>query len=555
MDPERRHEPILRARQRRSGYGSSRRAARPSRRDAILISPGGTRSSVSAYGRPRRRGGGRALLGVLALLLVAGAVGVFTYTRPVGAAIAATPADAAIASCECTATGSLALADLEPGTYAVRVERAGFEPLDTSVALKRFSDNEFSFALKPLPQKTEVVVHPEGATVRILAGEREVAADTGKLAAEIPSGSYTVEATLKGCNAYRRDLVIDRKTSLELWLDPKGQLVHSLGMVTTSGAPKAVAITPDGREVWATILNGPPSIEIFDPVTLRRTGTVDIGEHGAVEIEFSADGTRAYASQMETARVFEIDTKTRKVLRSMDTESAWTKVVELSPNGKTAYAANWSGHDVSEIDISSGKLRRRIRTANTPRGLYATEDGAALYVAGFGTGDLDRIDLASGDSKTVFDGGGALRHIVADADKSILYISDMSKDVVWKHDMLTGKTTKFLETDEKPNTIDLSPDGAVLFVSCRGENNSKSYYIPGPEWGTILLFDTETGKPLDAVVGGNQCTALDVSGDGKLLVFSDFLDNRLRFYQVPDIGTLRAGDGGRFKQHFADLQK
>jgi len=155
----------------------------------------------------------------------------------------------------------------------------------------------------------------------------------------------------------------------------------------------------------------------------------------------------------------------------------------------------------------------------------------------------------------VFDSNGALRHLVGDPDKGVLYASDMAKDCVWAYDLKTGKTTKFCDTDAKPNTIDLSPDGKVLFVSCRGENNPKSYYIPGFEWGTILLFDTSSAKPLDAIVGGNQCTALDVSDDGTMLSFSDFLDDRLQFFEVPPYEILAAGNGGRWDEHFEDLKK
>jgi sugar lactone lactonase YvrE len=131
----------------------------------------------------------------------------------------------------------------------------------------------------------------------------------------------------------------------------------------------------------------------------------------------------------------------------------------------------------------------------------------------------------------------------------------MGKDAIWVLDMKTDTVKKLANTDHKPNTIDLSPDGRVLFVSNRGANNPTSYYLPGYEWGSILLLDAATGKPLDAVVGGNQCTALDVSEDGKLLVFSDFLDDRLRVYSVPGYDVLSAGGGGRFRAHFADLKK
>jgi YVTN family beta-propeller protein len=256
-----------------------------------------------------------------------------------------------------------------------------------------------------------------------------------------------------------------------------------------------------------------------------------------------------------SSKVFELDVASRTILRKLDTASTMTKVIALSPDEKTLYAANWAGNDVSVIDLASGAVRERIGVAKTPRGLWPTADGKSLYVAGFGNGELERIELATGKITMLFKSGGAMRHLVADEKAGKLYASDMGKNVVWVLDMKTDKVTKLANTDQKPNTIDLSPDGKVLFVSNRGANNPKSYYLPGYEWGSILLLDTATGKPLDAIVGGNQCTALDVSEDGKMLVFSDFLDNRLRVYAVPTYDVLAAGNGGRYAAHFADIKK
>ena len=45
----------------------------------------------------------------------------------------------------------------------------------------------------------------------------------------------------------------------------------------------------------------------------------------------------------------------------------------------------------------------------------------------------------------------------------------------------------------------------MLYVSNRGRNGS-NYYLPGPEWGSVLAIDTRTGRILDAIVGGNQPT-------------------------------------------------
>lgn len=545
----------------RSGH-SGRAAARKRARQKPLLSSYPTRAArrgrvfattTSAARRRRRRTAAAAVL-----LIAVACAGVFgwLWTRPVSVTVAAAPADALITfPGSLPATGTLGIDSVEPGDYPVTIVRSGFETRTVTITAQRLHGTSQRIELTPLPQHLKVSVTPKSGRIRVRARGTEVATAKGRLAADLPSGEITIEVTAPGKNTFERTLFLDRALDLKVRLDPEGQVVRGLGVIGCAGAPKGVALTPDGSEAWTTILNGPPSIEIFDPRTGERMGEVDIGKHGAVEIVFSKDGSKAYASQMETAKVFEIDVKTRKVSRSFKTQSAWTKVVALSRDERTLYAANWSGDDVSEIDLESGKLRRRIPVADTPRGLWPSADGTTLWVASFGVGHLERVDLLTGRVKKVFTGGGALRHLVADEKRGVLFSSDMGRDCVWMTNMKTGKTKRFTTVGHKPNTIDLSPDGRVLFVSNRGENNAASYYLPGPEWGSIMVLDAKTGEPLDGIVGGNQCTALDVSGDGKTLVFSDFLDDRLRVYEVPDYTTLATGNGGRSATLARDVMK
>ena len=55
-------------------------------------------------------------------------------------------------------------------------------------------------------------------------------------------------------------------------------------------------------------------IRIFDPLTGKKLASINLDDGGGVEIIFSNDNTKAYVSQMETARIFEIDTNTKKVI-------------------------------------------------------------------------------------------------------------------------------------------------------------------------------------------------------------------------------------------------
>jgi DNA-binding beta-propeller fold protein YncE len=403
------------------------------------------------------------------------------------------------------------------------------------------------------PHRLRVTSDPQGAQLRITREDGSTTVKRTPFSGTVTGGRLRLTLTRPGYNPLTEQLDLDHDRAVHRWLDPSGLLHRKVGVVSTGPAPKQVAFTPDGREIWVSLLGG-HGLQVFDRATLRRTADVRLGSHGAVEVVFTRDGRTVYASQMETASVFEIDRRDHRVRRQLPTRGVWSKVMALSANERTMYVANWVSNDVSEIDLTSGRVRRLLPTVHTPRGLYPTADGRRLYVAGYARGELASIDLATGRSTLLLHTGGAMRHLVADPARNRLYADDMATDQVFVVDLRTSTVRKLADTGHTPNTIDLGPDGRVLYVSNRGRNGS-NYYLPGPEWGSVLAIDTRTGRILDAIVGGNQPTGLDVSPDGRTVAYSDFLDDRMTLYAIPPYPTLAAGHGGRSRTYLADLPK
>ncbi len=401
------------------------------------------------------------------------------------------------------------------------------------------------------PVTLAVETQPTEASLAITQADGETLEGTTPFEGDVPGGLTTIVLSHVGYNTVTHDVGVKESISLRFYLDPEGLLHESYGRFTVGSQPKQVAFTPDGSEIWVTLLGG-KGLEIYDARSLTEIGSVQLGSHGSVEVIFNQAGTTAYISQMETGSVYEVDVASRKVQRQLNAGGNWTKIMALSPDEKTLYTANWTSHNVGVIDLASGSVVRTFSTVKTPRGLYVTPDGSRLYVAGFENGDISRIDLATGDSTIITKTGGAMRHLVGDG--SYLYADDMALAKVYKVDLATDEVTELAKVDAKPNTIDLSPDGRVLYVSCRGENG-ENYYLPGPEWGSVVMIDTATGRMLDAIVGGNQCTGLDISPDGTMLAFSDFLDDRVRLYLCPPTQVLIDGEGGRAGAHRADIPK
>jgi YVTN family beta-propeller protein len=402
--------------------------------------------------------------------------------------------------------------------------------------------------------RLRVVTHPTGAELVMRLPDGSTRTVTTPYTGRAPGGELSLALSRPGYNPLNQQVVLDRRRSLDLWLDPEGLLHHKLGEFTTGSLPKQVAFSPGGEEIWVTPL-GESGIEVYDAATFRRLTEIDTGRYGTVEISFSSDGSTVFASQMQTATIFEIDAETYEVRRQLDTGSVWSKVMALSPDGTKLYVANWSGDNVTEIDLATGKVLRQLPSVDMPRGLFVAPDGRRLFIAGFGRGELQRIDLVTGRSRVLLTTGGAMRHLVGDPDRGLLYADDMATDEAFVVDLATEEVRELAATDHSPNTMDLSPDGKVLYVSNRGENNPISYSMPGPEWGTVVAIDTASGRLLDAIVGGDQTTGLDVSPDGRLLAFSDFLDNRVSVYEIPEYETLANGDGGRVQDHLSDLEK
>ncbi len=499
----------------------------------------------------------RILFGIIIIIGLAAGSKYFYFSRAASAEILAEPAGAKIKLADFQAIDKLVITKLPASEYQLEVSRPGFKKYSEKVQIKNRKKLVKKISLEPQILNFKFDSNPTKTDFVLTLADGSEKKGTTPFEDKISAGKLKIKLSENNYNNLEQKLFLDRDRSELFFLDPQGQLVHHLLNISPAPSAKGVAITPDNKEIWTTLLlNAKKGVSIFNTLTGENTADINLAGAGGVEVIFSGNGQKAYISQMETAQIFEIDTKTKKILRTFSTNSSWTKIIELSADEKTLFASNWCGDDISEIDLTTGRLRRRIPTVDTPRGLYPTTDGKTLYVAGFGNGEIEKIDLATGKGKIIYNSGGAMRHIVADEERGLLYISDMAKNVIWQLSLKNDQVTKFVNTDRNPNTIAFSPDKKILFVSCRGENASaENYYIPGPEWGSVLLFDTESGQMLDAIVAGNQPTALDISVDGKLLVFSDFLDSRLEVFQIPSYDVLKSGKGGRSQLYKSELKK
>lgn len=344
----------------------------------------------------------------------------------------------------------------------------------------------------------------------------------------------------------RTVLCAQKELLLEEKLERTGSRCRRLGAFPTGVQPKSVAFTPDGNYIVTALLEG-RGIQVvradtLEPVPVEPLPEEYAGKVGFVELAFVEHTGEVWVSQMTTGTVHVYDLDGFRYKTSIDAEGNWSKVILVSADETRAYVSNWLSEDISVIDVDSRKTLHTIPVGGTPRGMVLSKDGNHLYVCRYDNGTIEKIDLARKKVvKTLTFRGGAKRHIVTDRETDTYYVSDMYWGSIF---IFSGKTDTLLKevyVGPNPNTIDLTSDGRYLFVATRGENNPESYRLKGHFFGKILVLDTKTNTIADWFWGRNQPTGLDVSGDDRLLAYSNFLDDHVEVYAT-GLYEVSAGD-------------
>ncbi|MBN2535374.1 MAG: YncE family protein [Spirochaetales bacterium] len=319
----------------------------------------------------------------------------------------------------------------------------------------------------------------------------------------------------------------------------KPLFMHQIGVYSCGSAPKQVDFSPDDRYIYITLL-GSSGFQIFDVKKREIIQKIYVGQWysrcGFVEGLFIEKYRSYFVSQMTTARIFEYTINENDVpeyKRSISTEGVWSKVIAYSEPLDLLAVSNWCSNDVSLIEYASGKVVKKLTGIIVPRGLAFSHDGKYLYVASYEGGLILKYATDTWEEKgRFFKKYGAMRHIRVSPDDRKVFISNMLHREVYEIDAESFKLVHTYKASFNTNSIDITADAKLLFVSNRGPNNPENYTLRSPENGKIMVFDLERKELLTSFSGGNQPTGLDVSNDGNLLAFSNFNDNTIELYEI-----------------------
>lgn len=246
---------------------------------------------------------------------------------------------------------------------------------------------------------------------------------------------------------------------------------RAISSVPVDHVVKSLAVSPDGRTVYASTVEG---IVLIDAATMAPIGEF-IPVHGGSEIAVSPDGTRAYVANDEFKRVVPIDLTTNSAEPPVLLTGTPNDIV-YAPDGATVWVAVEENQNLTPIDVVTDTPGVPIDLGVPPFRIDISPDGAFVYATVYGAGSeepvLQPVDLGhriAGPPIALPDNVVA-QYVVVAPTGTVAYVTDGSGGQVTPVDLTTRSARPPIPCT-LPLGIALTPDGAGAYVTSTGLDN------------------------------------------------------------------------------------
>ncbi|MFI5312192.1 MAG: beta-propeller fold lactonase family protein [Gemmatimonadales bacterium] len=251
-------------------------------------------------------------------------------------------------------------------------------------------------------------------------------------------------------------------------IDPAARSV--LWRVALRGSPNHIAVSPDGRKVYVTIVSG-PWVVVVDPAKRAVVDSVDVGT-GPHDIEVTRDGKTVYVGLIRGTDVTVFDAATRKIIRKIPFPEN-VRPIALSHDESQLFVQLSRTHAFMVVDPHTGKIVRKVAMPVPP--------GATLP-------DSMPIDVNHGLRVT--------------ADGKFLIANGSLFDLVAIYSIPDLKLVGTVKVGHEPNWITLSPDGTRAYVSNRRSDDVSVIDLATRKEITRIKVGTYPQRMAAVAVGG-----------------------------------------------------
>ena len=296
---------------------------------------------------------------------------------------------------------------------------------------------------------------------------------------------------------------------------PTGQLIRPVGETRVfSGRPTDIALGPAGMLVFVKL---PGELMIVDAKTWKVVQDLPYPVTDAVSIPIKREegSMHGLAVSKDGKRVF-VTGSTKHLLEARcNARGDWNwqppialakgnvhaTGIALGRDERTAFVCASISNCLTVVDLESGKVQARVPTGVCPFDVVLSPDVRTAYVSNFGGRHPRQGEHAESSAGTP----------VAVDERSIAL-----SGTITRIDLKTLKATGELAVGLHPSDLELSADGARLFVA-----NSNSDSVSVIDTAAWKVQETINVRPDDKLPFGSISNALALSPDGRTLLVAN----------------------------------
>lgn len=260
----------------------------------------------------------------------------------------------------------------------------------------------------------------------------------------------------------------------------------SAKVITVGNGPHEAVIAPSGRVGVVTIYGaGMPGNElaVIDIAKGVVTRTISLGQytrpHGANFLP--GDESRVAVTSETTQNLVVVNLAEGRVEHAIPTGAATSHMVAITADGRRAFTSNIRGGSVSELDLTTKSSVRTIAVAPQVEGIAVTPDGSAVWAGSNTNGTVSVIDTKTGTIAVTLSGFSQPYRLAMSSDGRTAIVCDPQGDKLHVADVQQRKVMWTLDGIGSPRGVNIAADGKTAFVTLAADE-------------TMGVIDLETRK-------------------------------------------------------------
>ena len=138
-------------------------------------------------------------------------------------------------------------------------------------------------------------------------------------------------------------------------------------VLPTGPGTEGIAISPDGKEVWAAS-RADAKISIISTATDAIVATLLSGGKSPKRLDFTPDGSQVWVTNSGSGETAVFDARARQLVGSIAT-SKDPSGVAISPDGRRAYITNSAANLLTFVDVATRKILDTLQIGTDPDGI------------------------------------------------------------------------------------------------------------------------------------------------------------------------------------------